>query len=99
MQKAKKLTPANILKLLRQHRDRFRGYKVKKMGLFGSFLKGKQNKNSDMDFLVEFEEPTFDNYMDLKFLLERMFHKKVDLVIESSLKPALQYIRKEARYV
>ena len=44
-------------------------FKVKELGIFGSFVKGKQRKRSDIDILVAFEEGnvTFDNYMDLKF--------------------------------
>lgn len=72
---------------------------MKKIGLFGSFLKGKQNKKSDVDIIVKFDKATFDNYMDLKFLLEKLFRKKVDLVTEKSLKPALKYVKKEAIYV
>jgi len=36
--------------------------------------------------------------MELKFLLERLFRRKVDLVVEDSLKPALRYVKKEAVY-
>ncbi len=74
-------------------------YRVTKIGLFGSFITNKQHKRSDLDFLVQFKKPTFDDYMDLKFLLERLFHKKVDLVIENDLKPAVRYVKEEAIYV
>ena len=49
-------------------------------------------ENSDVDILVEFEKAheTFDNYMDLKFYLEELFGRKVDLVIIDSIKPALR---------
>ncbi|WP_441296781.1 nucleotidyltransferase family protein [Bacillus sp. Marseille-P3661] len=45
-----------------------------------------------MDLLVEFEDKamTFDNYMDLKFTLEDLFEKSVDLVIIDDIKPALK---------
>ena len=45
-----------------------------------------------------FDKPRFDNYMDLRAFLEKIFHKKVDLVIEENLKPALQYVKGEALY-
>lgn len=45
-----------------------------------------------------FKEPTFDNYMDLKFMLEGLFHRKVDLVAESNLKPAMIHVKEEAFY-
>jgi predicted nucleotidyltransferase len=47
-------------------------YKVKKIGIFGSYVREEQIDESDIDILVEFEEgyKTFDNYMDLKFYFE-----------------------------
>ena len=84
--------------MLRKHKDELNKYEVKKIGLFGSFLKGNQHKKSDLDFLVVFNKTTFDNYMELKFLLEKLFKKKVDLVIEEDLKPALKYMKEEALY-
>ena len=94
----KKLTSKSIIKMLRKHKDELNKYEVKKIGLFGSFLKGNQHKKSDLDFLVVFNKTTFDNYMELKFLLEKLFKKKVDLVIEEDLKPALKYVKEEALY-
>ncbi len=66
--------------VLRQHQDILKKYKVRRIGLFGSYAKGKQNKRSDIDFLVEFEEPTFDNFMGLIKYLEKLFGKKVDIL-------------------
>lgn len=92
------LNQKKIIKLVEEHRNDIRKFGVKKLGLFGSFAKGVQRKKSDLDFLVVFDSPTFDNYMELKFLLERMFHRKVDLITEENLKPALQYVKEEAVY-
>ena len=83
---------------MEEHKADIDRYGVKKIGVFGSVLRGKQKKGSDLDFLVKFDKPTFDRYIELKFLLEKIFHKKVDLVIEENLKPALQYVKKEAVY-
>jgi len=47
--------------------------------------RGDYNKDSDVDILVTFNKVTFDNYMDLKFYLEDLFGKKVDLVIHKSI--------------
>jgi predicted nucleotidyltransferase len=88
-----------VLKALESNREKINSFGVKKIGLFGSFLAGKQKKGSDLDFLVVFDKPTFRNYMGLKFFLEDLFHRKVDLVIEEDLKPALRYVREEAAYV
>lgn len=94
------LTAKEIIAVLRNERAALkRKYGVEKIALFGSFLKGKAHTNSDLDILVSFSNPTFDNYMDLKDYLEKLFKRKVDLITEASLKPALQYVKAEAAYV
>ena len=95
------LTAEEILKLIQQNRDRIKKYGVKRIGLFGSYLRGEQKEDSDIDILVEFEKgkKTFDNYMELKFFLEDLFKRKVDLVIAESVKPELKkYVMKSVRY-
>lgn len=74
---------------------------IKNIALFGSYSTGKQTESSDIDLLVEFEQNsvTFDNYMDLKFRLEDIFEKSVDLVILDDIKPALKSkIIRSAKY-
>jgi predicted nucleotidyltransferase len=92
------LDSASIISVLEQNRDILRQFGLIRIGLFGSYLKGKGSPDSDIDFIVAFNKATFDNYMDLKFALERIFKRKVDLVIEGNLKPALRYVEKEAAY-
>jgi hypothetical protein len=76
-----------------------RRYSVHRIGLFGSFARGEATGKSDIDFIVEFEQATFNHYMDLKFYLEGLFHQEVDLVLSDSLKPRLKpYIEKEIIY-
>ena len=94
----KNLNATYIKKILEENKNLLREHSVKKIGLFGSFLYRNHKKSSDIDFIVVFNKPTFDNYMGLKFLLEKLFNKKVDLVTESSLKPALKYVKEEAIY-
>ena len=67
-------------------------YGVKKIGVFGSFARGEGRKDSDIDVLVEFKDgfETFDNYMELKFFLEDLFGRKVDLVTIEALRPQLK---------
>jgi hypothetical protein len=89
-----------ILKTLESHRSKLQGWGVRKLGLFGSHRRGTAKPESDMDFLVEFESPSFDAYMDTKFFLEDLFQCKIDLVIESNIKPRLRpYILNEVVYV
>lgn len=63
---------------------------VKKIGIFGSAARGEAGPTSDVDVLVEFEDPAFDRYMDLKFYLEDLFGRPVDLVLGESLKESLR---------
>ena len=95
----KTLNSKEIIKKIEEKSRDIKRYNVKKIGLFGSFAKNKQHKKSDIDIIVNFEKETFDNYLDLLFLLEKMFRKKVDLVIEKDLHPELKYIKREAKYV
>jgi len=95
------LTKQEIQKRLAENERQIRNYGVKRMGLFGSFVRNEQKRKSDVDILVEFEmgKITFDNYMHLKFFLEDLLDHKVDLVIRDDLKPQLKpYILKEVEY-
>ena len=86
------LTKNKILITIKQHAGELKKYGVKKLGVFGSFAKSVQNSRSDVDVLVEFvrNRKTFDNYMNLKFYLEKIFHRKVDLVIKDALKTSIK---------
>ena len=65
-------------------------HKVSNMYLFGSFSKGTERLDSDIDFLVTFGNVDlydyFDNYIDMKMSLEKLFERKVDLLEEKSIK-------------
>jgi len=63
---------------------------VRRLGLFGSWARGDAGPDSDVDFLVEFDQTSFDAYMDLKFYLEDLLGRPVDLVIRRTLKPLLR---------
>ena len=93
------LNSKEIIKKIEEKSKDIKKYNVKKIGLFGSFSKNKQHKKSDIDIIVNFDKETFDNYMDLLFLLEKMFKRKIDLVIEKDLHPELNYIKNEVKYV
>ncbi|MBA4393045.1 MAG: nucleotidyltransferase [Desulfobacca sp.] len=76
-------------------------YGVQRLGLFGSYVRGKQRKRSDIDILVTFNRDIdlFD-FLDLREYLEGQLHNKVDLVMESALKPAIgKRILTEVEYV
>ncbi len=93
------LTAPQILSELAQHSQRLRQLGVIRIGLFGSYGRGNPTPESDLDFLVIFENPSFDHYMDLKFFLEDLFGRPVDLVMEETIKPRLRpYILSEVQY-
>jgi hypothetical protein len=78
------------LKTLADHREEVRRFGVRSLGLFGSAARGEATARSDLDFLVEFENPSFDSYMDLLEYLEKLFGHPVDLVLANTLKPRLR---------
>ena len=65
-------------------------YKVKSFYMFGSALTSNFNDQSDLDFIVDFEPQEIDNYAEnyfnLKFALEDIFKRKIDLLEETSIK-------------
>lgn len=79
------------LAILQKHGAQIRRYGVRRCGLFGSFVRGEQNRESDIDLLVEFEagQKSFDNFMGLAFFLEDIFGRKVDLITTESLSPRI----------
>jgi len=85
-------TSSEIMEMLNNNMSNIEKFHVSKLGLFGSFVRDEQNDASDVDILVEFEDgqETFDNYMDLKFYLEELFNRKVDVVIFNSIKPSMK---------
>lgn len=85
-----KHNPEKILAILKQNSQQLKQFGVRKIGLFGSYRRGTPQKESDMDFLVQLDNPSFDDYMDLKFFLEDLFNCQVDLVMEETLKPRLR---------
>jgi uncharacterized protein len=65
-------------------------YSVEKIGLFGSFVRGEQTENSDIDLLVEFKKPVGFEFFELKEYLESVLQKPVDLVTVNALKPFMR---------
>ena len=79
-----------IMEVLQAQRTTLRRLGVRRLGLFGSAARGEATEASDLDFLVELDRKTFDAYMDVKELLESLFGRRVDLVIEGAVKPQLR---------
>jgi len=94
------LTQEGILEQLNQKAEELKqNFSVRSIGLFGSLARNEADSQSDVDILVDFTETTFDHYMDLKFYLERLFQRPVDLVTADTVKPRLKpVIDKEVIY-
>lgn len=86
------LNRATILATLAANREPIRSLGARRLGLFGSHARSEASEGSDLDFVVEFEPgaKSFDGYMDLKELLETLFGRRVDLVINEVIKPRLR---------
>src|SRR5262245_3198308 len=83
-------TKPEILRTLAANKAKIKGFGVRSLSLFGSSVRGEDSPESDLDFVVEFERKSFDAYMDLKFFLEDLFGKPVDLVLADGIKPRLR---------
>lgn len=95
-------TKEDIIEVIRRNHSRIRSLGVKWLGLFGSFVRGEQHADSDVDLLVEFEQGqrTFDHFIQLSFLLEDLLGRRVELVTPESLSPHIgPYILREVEYV
>ena len=86
------LNKDKILELLRNNREHLLKFGVNKIGLFGSFVRGENEKQSDIDFLVEFESDmkTYNNFIELVFFLESIFNREIELLTPESLSPYLK---------
>jgi hypothetical protein len=93
------LSSKEIFAILKSNPELLKKYKVKRIGLFGSHVRDKASKKSDIDMLVDLEEKTFDNFIELAFALENIFNKKVDLLTEKGISPyILPYIKNEVQW-
>jgi len=83
----------DALALLRQHEPIIKKrFGVAKIGIFGSYARGEERPESEVDVRVVFRkgEKTFYHYMDCKFYLEDLFGRKVDLVMKEAIKRRLK---------
>jgi predicted nucleotidyltransferase len=81
----------NPLDILSRHRDELRQFGVKSLTLFGSVVRGDDRPDSDVDMLVEFNRPTgVLAFLRLKYHLEAILGRKVDLVTSQALKRQLK---------
>ena len=92
----------DILSAIKRNQNKIESFGVKRLGLFGSYVRNEHNPQSDIDILVEFVQDlkTFDNFMRLSFLLEDILEHHIELVTTESLSPYIKpNIIKEVEYV
>ena len=83
---AQKWTAGEIVETLGQHRGELAEFGVRRIGLFGSYVRDEATPESDMDILVEMDAPTFRSYTRLWSFLESSFGCEIDLVLSDTLK-------------
>ena len=85
-------TKQRLLSLIAEQQPQLQALGVQRLGLFGSFTRGEPRPDSDVDLLVEFVpgQKSFDNFMQLGFLLEDLLQRRVELVTPESLSPYLR---------
>lgn len=92
-----------ILTVIKKHKPEILKFGVQSVGLFGSYARNEQTRNSDIDLLIDFnpEKENFDNYMALYDYLEMLFqNEKVEVVTKNGLSPHIgPAILKEVLYV
>lgn len=102
------MTREKIKKKLSRHKLLLKKYHVKSIAIFGSYVRGNEKKDSDIDFLVEFDTSAFgknfkgyyDNYIGILKSLEKIFKKKIDLLTFDMISPYIKpYVVKEADFI
>lgn len=83
-----------IISYLKKHKEEFSAdFGITKIGLFGSYARGEEKNDSDIDIIIELEKNTIDIYEKkilLKETIEKYFHKKVDIAREKYLRPMVR---------
>lgn len=79
------LTRQEIFRRLGENRALLDRFSVRRIGLFGSFAVGEPRPDSDIDLLVEFARPTWENFLGLTDALEQLFGRKVEIMTPDGL--------------
>src|SRR3970040_2243190 len=91
-----------IFKLILDNKNDFRALGANKVGVFGSFVRGEQRSDSDIDLLVEFlpGQKNYRNLLGVADLAERLMGREVEVLTPQSISPYIApYIEKEVEYV
>jgi hypothetical protein len=88
--------------ILKEHKaEVVQRYRVREIGIFGSFVRGEQKRRSDVDILVDYNGvPDLLEFINLERYLQRLLRKKVDLVRKAAIRKELKgRILKEVVYI
>lgn len=90
-----------ILQILKEKKpDLQNRYPISELGVFGSYVRGDYNENSDIDILVDFNDRVGIRFISLAHELEDTFKTKIDLVSRRGIKPGyLPYVEKSLIHV
>ena len=91
-----------IKEVLQKHKSELRDqYGLKEIGIFGSYVRGEQNEESELDILVELDKPVgFVRFLKLENALSQLLGVRVEIVTKKALKPHIgKRILQEVRYV
>lgn len=93
------ITADTIINTLNTDKQILKNLHLARIGLFGSVARGTQNENSDLDFLIEFEEG-YKNFMKISIYLEEHFGENFDMITKESVRPFIyNAILKDINYV
>ena len=89
-----------IIKCIENRNDIFAKYHIEYLAVFGSMSRGEATAQSDVDILVQFNQPVGTEYIDLADDLESILKIKVDLVSKNAIKPKyFSLIKNDLKYI
>ncbi|MEK9150111.1 MAG: nucleotidyltransferase family protein [Candidatus Desantisbacteria bacterium] len=99
-----KISIERIKEILANHKkDINEKYRVKEIGIFGSYVRGEERQRSDLDVLVEFDDDArmdLIKFVELEYYISKLLKVKIDLVEKSVLKPRIgKHILREVVYL
>jgi predicted nucleotidyltransferase len=97
----KNLSKKEIINLIKTEKTFLReNFGVLNIGLFGSYARDQHNEDSDIDFIVEFEKPSFNCFAGLQIHMEKKLNKKIEIVRKRKLNKSkfFERIEREAIY-
>ena len=96
-------TKEYIISIIRENKKELTRFGIRKVGLFGSYVRGDESDTSDIDLLIDFDPAleNFDNYMAVCDIFEQLFKdERVEIVTKNGLSPYIgPKILKEVQYV